>query len=197
MLNEVRPGSRFGRWTVVHEAAPLDGVRRVHCRCTCGNRVNLVVADLARGEVPACEPCEKSDAANTARPPSPPSLPPERRPSRPEPPPHRAQIRVPSVKVTLPLRPEQLPLEVLPREGGPNVTIELTIEVEAGVGKPPLSLRASFSSRNYRRAVKAIDELGGNATVLIQGRMTGNGELLDAGIAVQARAPVATPLAAT
>ncbi len=91
------------------------------------------------------------------------------------------------MKVTLPLHPEQLPREVLPREGGPNVTIELTMEVEAGAGKPPLSVRATFSSRNYRRAVKAIDELAASATVLIQGRLTGYFELLDAGIAARGR----------
>ncbi len=100
------------------------------------------------------------------------------------------------MKVTLPLRPEQLSRDLLPPEGGPNVEIELTIDVDAGAGKPPLSIRALVNSRNYRRAVKAIDEHGGNATVLIQGRLTGNGELLDAGIAVQPKAP-APPTAAT
>jgi len=96
------------------------------------------------------------------------------------------------VKVTLPLRPDQLPRDVLPREGGPNVEIELTIEVEGG--QRPLLITAVFNSRNYRRAVKAIDEHGGSATVLIQGRLTGAGELLDAGIAVQAKAGTTSPV---
>ncbi len=188
----VDPAARFGRWTVVREAHSADGGQRVHCRCDCGNRANLVVADLVRGEVPACELCAKSDVANAARPTSPPPPPSENPKTRPEPPPRRGRISVPSVKVTLPLRPDQLPRDVLPREGAPAVSIELTIEVEAGDGNRPLAVRATFSSRNYRRAVKAIDELVGNATALIQGRLTGNGELLDAGISVQPKAPAAT-----
>lgn len=107
--------------------------------------------------------------------------------------PRRTTIPVPSVKVTLPLRPEQFPRDVLPPEGAASVPIEVVIEVAADAGKRPLSIRATFSSRNYRRAVKAIDDHGGSATVLIQGRLTGNGELLDAGIAVQPRAAAVTP----
>ncbi|GEM_PF-6038550 len=103
----------------------------------------------------------------------------------------RAVIPVPYVKVTLPLRPEQLPRDVLPREGAPAVPIELVIEVAAEGGKRPLTMRAEVNSRNYRRAVKAIDEFSGNATVLIQGRLTGNYELLDAGLSVQPKVPAA------
>ncbi|GEM_PF-6555559 len=49
---------------------------------------------------------------------------------------------------------------------------------------------AAFGGRNYRRAAKAIDEQGGNATVLIQGRLTGNLDVLDTGIAVQSKTPL-------
>gem|GEM_PF-4325626 len=177
---------------MLHEVEPENGAARVRCRCVCGNLAKLVVADLVRGEDPPCERCAKSDAANASRPPSPPPPPAATRPTRPSPPPRRATIRVPSVKVTLPLRPDQLPRDVLPREGGPNVEIELTIEVEGG--QRPLLITAVFNSRNYRRAVKAIDEHGGSATVLIQGRLTGAGELLDAGIAVQAKAGTTSPV---
>ncbi len=182
---ELQPGVRIGRWTVLHEVEPENGEPRVRCRCVCGNLAKLVVADLVQGEVPLCELCAKSDAANAARPPSHPPPPAATRAPRPAPLPRRATLRVPAVKVTLPLRPDQLPRDVVPREGGPNVEIELTIEVEGG--QRPLSITAVFNSRNYRRAVKAIDEHGGNAMVLIQGRLTGTGELLDAGIAVQAK----------
>ncbi len=103
------------------------------------------------------------------------------------------EISAVNVEVTLPLRPEQLPRDVLPPEGAAVVPIEVVIEVDAGAGRPPLSIRAVVNSRNYRRAVKVIDEHGGNATVLIQGRLTGNGELRDTGIAVQPKVPTVAP----
>lgn len=97
---------------------------------------------------------------------------------------HRVVVPITQLKVAQPLQPEQLPRDVLPREGGPNVEIELVFALSSAAGKPVLPVRAMFSSRNYRRALKAIDEHGGNAVVLLQGRLTGDGELLGAGISV-------------
>ena len=61
----------------------------------------------------------------------------------------------------------------------------------------PLTMRAEVSSRNNRRAVKAIDEFSGNATVLIQGRLMGGFELLDVGIGVQPKVAAAPHSPAT
>ncbi len=98
---------------------------------------------------------------------------------------HRAVVSITQLKVSQPIRPDQLPRDVLPPEGKTNVEIELVFALSSAAGKPVLPIRARFSSRNYRRALKAIDEHGEDATILLQGLLTGGGELLAAGIAVQ------------
>lgn len=47
-------GEKFGRLTVVGEAARRSGQRYVDCMCACGARVTVAVKNLRSGDVKSC-----------------------------------------------------------------------------------------------------------------------------------------------
>lgn len=81
--------------------------------------------------------------------------------------PTHATIPVPSLKVTVPLRPEALPRDLVPADGPPGEpTLDLVLDGGA------LTLRATLNGRNYRRLLKQIDEAGAaNVAVVLQGAL--------------------------
>jgi hypothetical protein len=76
-----------------------------------------------------------------------------------------ATIRVPGLKVTVPLAADALPRDLVPADGPPGEpTLDLVLEGGA------LTVRARINGRNYRRMLKQIDEAGpGNVVVVFQG----------------------------
>ncbi len=76
-----------------------------------------------------------------------------------------ATIRVPGLKVTVPLAAEALPRDLVPMEGpAGEPTIELVLE------GGPLTARAKLNGKNYRKMLKQIAEQGaGNVAVVLQG----------------------------
>jgi hypothetical protein len=76
-----------------------------------------------------------------------------------------ATIRVPGLKVAVPLQPDALPRDLVPPDGPPGEpTLDLVLEGGA------LTARARINGRNYRRLLKQIDEQGAaNVAVVFQG----------------------------
>jgi hypothetical protein len=76
-----------------------------------------------------------------------------------------ATIRVPGLKVVVPLSAEALPRDLVPPDGPPGEpTLEVALEGTA------LVARARLNGRNYRKMLKQIDEQGAaNVAVVLQG----------------------------
>jgi hypothetical protein len=76
-----------------------------------------------------------------------------------------AQIRVPGLKVAVPLPADTLPQDLVPMEGpAGEPTIELVLEGS------PLTALAQLNGKNYRKMLKTIAEHGaGNVAVVLQG----------------------------
>jgi hypothetical protein len=76
-----------------------------------------------------------------------------------------ATIRVPSLKVTIPLAADALPRDLVPIDGpAGEPTLDLVLEGGA------LTLRARLNGRNYRKLLKQVDEHGAdNLAVALQG----------------------------
>ena len=78
-----------------------------------------------------------------------------------------ATIRVPGLKVTVPLSAEALPRDLVPLEGpAGEPTLELVLEGGS------LTARAKLNGRNYRKRLKQVAEPGpGNVSVVLQGTL--------------------------
>jgi hypothetical protein len=78
-----------------------------------------------------------------------------------------ATIRVPGLKVAVPLQPDALPRDLVPPDGPPGEpTLDLVLE------GADLTARARINGRNYRRMLKQIDEAGpANVAVVFQGTL--------------------------
>jgi hypothetical protein len=50
----IKTGDVFGRLTVIGEAAPQNGARRVLCRCSCGKEKIVYISNLVRGKTRSC-----------------------------------------------------------------------------------------------------------------------------------------------
>ena len=76
----------------------------------------------------------------------------------------KATIRVPGLKVAVPLAADVLPSDLVPMEGpAGEPTIELVLE-------GGLTAQAKINGKNYRRMIKQIAELAqGNVAVVLQG----------------------------
>jgi hypothetical protein len=76
-----------------------------------------------------------------------------------------ATIRVPSLKVAVPLPADALPRDLVPADGpAGEPTIDLALE------GTPLVARARVNGKNYRKMLKQIAEHGaGNVAVVLQG----------------------------
>ena len=77
----------------------------------------------------------------------------------------QATIRVPGLKVTVPLAADALPRDLVPLEGpAGEPTLELALEGS------PLTARARLNGKNYRKLLKQVAEHGaGNVVVVLQG----------------------------
>jgi hypothetical protein len=102
-----------------------------------------------------------------------------------------ATIRVPSLKVTVPLSAEALPRDLVPMDG-PAGEPTLDLVLEGG----PLTARAKLNGKNYRKMIKQIGEQGAeNVSVVLQGTLrppaAGGGPyvLEGAGFQVNVKAP--------
>src|SRR3954452_20707915 len=78
-----------------------------------------------------------------------------------------ATIRVPSLKVAVPLPSDALARDLFPMDGPAGEhTFELLLE------GGPLKVQAKLNGKNYRRMIKQIDEQGpGNVAVVLQGTL--------------------------
>ena len=102
-----------------------------------------------------------------------------------------ATIRVPGLKVTVPLSAEALPRDLVPSEGPPGEpTLELALE------GTPFVARARLNGRNYRRLLKQVDDQGAaSVAVVFQGVLRppatpgGPYELEGAGFQVNLKTP--------
>jgi hypothetical protein len=76
-----------------------------------------------------------------------------------------ATIRVPGLKVAVPLRPDMPPRDLVPMDGPAGEPV-LDLALEGGT----LTARARLNGKNYRRMLKQIEEHGaGNVAVVLQG----------------------------
>jgi hypothetical protein len=93
-------------------------------------------------------------------------------------------VLVSALKVALPIRPEQLhPIDEL--------TKSVDLRLDLGDGQPFV---VGFSGRNYRRALRQIEEMtasGGEVIVLLQGRLVAGHKIEGAGLSVQTKLPKA------
>jgi hypothetical protein len=93
-------------------------------------------------------------------------------------------VLVSALKVSLPLRPEQLhPIDEL--------TKSVDLQIDLGDGS---LYTVPFSGRNYRRALRQIEEMtagGGEVIVLLQGRLVAGHKIEGAGLSVQTKLPKA------
>lgn len=106
----------------------------------------------------------------------------------------KATIKVPSLKLTLPLRPNQLPADLVPMDGPPGEPIlELVLEGS------PLTIVAKINGKNYRKMTKTVAEHGVEAVaIILQGNLkpgikSGSLALDSAGFSVQIKTPKPTP----
>jgi hypothetical protein len=105
-----------------------------------------------------------------------------------------AAVRLASLKVTVPLKPEQLPRDLVPPDGPPGEPL-LDLVLEGG-----LTVRARLNGRNYRRMLKQVDDSGAeNVAVILQGTLKPPAEpggphvLVDAGFQVNVKTPKPAP----
>ena len=105
-----------------------------------------------------------------------------------------AAIRLASLKVTVPLKAEQLPRDLVPPDGPPGEPL-LDLVLEGG-----LTARARLNGRNYRRMLKQVDDNGAaNVVIVLQGTLKPPAEkggphaLTDAGFQVNVKTPKPAP----
>jgi hypothetical protein len=77
----------------------------------------------------------------------------------------KATIRVPGLKVAVPLPADAIPQDLVPMEGpAGEPVLELVLE------GAPLTVLAKLNGKNYRKMLKTITEQGaGNVAVVLQG----------------------------
>jgi hypothetical protein len=78
-----------------------------------------------------------------------------------------ATIRVPGLKVTVPLSAEALPRDLVPLDGpAGEPSIDLVLD------GTPFTARARLNGKNYRKLLKQISEVGaGNVSIVLQGTL--------------------------
>jgi hypothetical protein len=102
-----------------------------------------------------------------------------------------ATIRVPGLKVTVPLAADALPRDLVPMDG-PAGEPTLDLVLDGG----PLTARARLNGKNYRKLLKQVAEHGaGNVAIVLQGVLRppaaagGPFVLAEAGFQVNVKAP--------
>lgn len=90
--------------------------------------------------------------------------------------------------MTLRLRPDQVPRDILPSEGAPgSAKAKVSWDIRL-TGEPPLVLRASLSVKNFRKLLKQIEKNeGAELSVALHGRLVGNGVLEEASVQVDVK----------
>ena len=79
----------------------------------------------------------------------------------------KATIRVPGLKVAVPLAADALPRDLVPMEG-PAGEPQIELVLEGG----PLTVLAKLNGKNLRRNLRTIAEQGaGNVAVVLQGTL--------------------------
>ena len=104
----------------------------------------------------------------------------------------KATIRIPGIKVAVPLKADAIPWELVPMEGpAGEPVLELVLEGSA------LTVVARLNGKNYRKMLKTIAEHGkDNVVVVLQGVMRDQGGQLyleGAGFQVNAKSPPPAP----
>jgi len=103
-----------------------------------------------------------------------------------------ARIEVQSLKITLPLKPSQVPRDILPSEGTPGTAkMKLFWDVVL-VGQEEEVYRVGFSVKNYRKCLKTLEgheAEGRECVVLLQGKLVSGGVIEDGGLSVQVKTP--------
>src|SRR5512135_1503176 len=106
----------------------------------------------------------------------------------------KATIRIPGIKVAVPLKPDAIPRNLVPMEGpAGEPVLELALEGSA------LTIEARLNGKNYRKMLKNIAEHGAdNVVVVLQGVMRDQGGkfyLEGAGFQVNVKSPPPAPQA--
>jgi len=102
------------------------------------------------------------------------------------------RIEVQSLKITLPLKPEQIPRDILPPKGTPGAA-KMKVYwdiVLVEKGKKEQICRVGFSVKNYRKCLKTLDEHlseGSECLVLLQGKLMNGLTIQEAGLSVQVK----------
>jgi len=101
-----------------------------------------------------------------------------------------ARIEVQSLKITLPLKPEQVPRDILPEVGTPGTAkMKLFWDVVL-VGQEEEVYRVGFSVKNYRKCLNTLvqhEAEGRECIVLLQGKLVNGGVIEDGGLSVQVK----------
>jgi len=107
-----------------------------------------------------------------------------------------ARIEMQSLKITLPLKPEQVPRDILPAEGTPGAA-KMKVYwdiVLVGNGKKEQIYRVGFSGKNYRKCLRTLDKYqaeGSDCIILLQGKLVNGFAIEEAGLSVQVKIPKA------
>ena len=105
----------------------------------------------------------------------------------------KSTIRVPGIKVAVPLKTDAIPRNLVPMEGPPGEpVIELALEGSA------LTVVAKLNGKSYRKMLKTVAEHGkDNVVVVLQGVMRDQGggqfSLEGAGFQVNVKSPPPAP----
>jgi hypothetical protein len=105
-----------------------------------------------------------------------------------------SHIEVQSLKITLPLKPDQVPRNILPQEGAPGTAKMKVFWDLVLAGQEEQVYHVGFSVKNYRKCLKTLEQheaAGNECIVLLQGKLV-NGEAVEsAGLSVQVKTPKA------
>jgi len=107
-----------------------------------------------------------------------------------------ARIEMHSLKITLPLKPEQVPRDILPVEGTPGAA-KMKVYwdiVLVGNERKEQVYRVGFSGKNYRKCLRTIDKYqaeGSDCIILLQGKLVNGFAIEDARLSVQVKIPKA------
>lgn len=99
-------------------------------------------------------------------------------------------IEVPSIKISVPIHGTLLPRDILPPEGSPgSAKASVTLQIKAG----ELELSAIIRAKSYRDVLNKIDSSAHGAFAVLQGKLAGAREILEAGFTVQPIVPKEIP----
>jgi len=95
-------------------------------------------------------------------------------------------IEVPSFKVNVPIPTALLPRDILPPVGQPGSS-KATVVLKFASGG--LELRAEVKAKSYRDVLAKVDSSTHGAYVVLQGKLKGKTDIIEAGFSVQPIVP--------